>query len=113
MGIPVRELQERISSAEFVEYMASYQLDQRGGHYDDLRAGAIAAMIANVNRDTSKRETPYGILDFIPWNETRQVDEDVVAAGPVLLDDPDQQTALLLTTLFPGKDLPDGLVSHD
>lgn len=86
--------------------MASYQLDQRGGHFDDLRAGTIASMLANINRDTKARKEPFGALDFIPWNEMRQLEEEEVT--PVLLDDPDKQSALVLSMMFPDKEADDG-----
>ncbi|MDR8400113.1 hypothetical protein NE850_27770 [Paraburkholderia sp. USG1] len=81
--------------------MASYQIDQRGGHYDDLRAGTIASMLANINRDSKVKREPFGTLDFIPWNEVHQVEADEVK--PVLLDDPDAQSELLLSMMFPNK----------
>lgn len=81
--------------------MASYQLDQRGGHYDDLRAGTIASMLANINRDTKVRREPFGALDFMTWNEL--VSTTAEQAAPVLLDDPDAQSELLLSMMFPNK----------
>lgn len=81
--------------------MASYQLDQRGSHYDDLRAGTIASMLANINRDTKVRKEPFGALDFIHWNEHHRA--EVEEAKPVLLADPDAQSNLLLSMMFPKK----------
>lgn len=81
--------------------MASYRLDQRGGHYDDLRAGTIASMLANINMDTKKRKEPFGALDFITWNESRQMEVDAIK--PVLLDDPEKQSELMISMLFPNK----------
>lgn len=77
--------------------MAIYELDRRGGHYDDLRAGAIASMIGNVHRDAKAHPEPFGPLDFIPWNEHHGA-----IAEPVLLDDKEGQSALILRTMFPG-----------
>lgn len=88
-----------MTSSEFVEYMASYQLDRRGGHYDDLRAGTIASMLANINRNEKVRREPFGALDFMTWNETREVDEP----EPILLDDPEAQSALLFSKMFPNR----------
>lgn len=101
MGIPVAELQRRVSSAEFVEYMASYQIDQRGGHYDDLRAGAIVSMLANIHRNPERRREPYGNLDFVPWNEYCGAAQD---EEPILLDDDEAQSALIEQMLFPARD---------
>lgn len=102
MGIPVRELQQRITSAEFTEYMASYVVDQRGGHYDDLRAGTIAALLANIHRDEKKNKRPFGVFDFLPWSEHHMgtVEEE----KPVLLENPDEQSTLILNAMFPTRD---------
>ncbi|MGY6256540.1 phage tail assembly protein T [Paraburkholderia caledonica] len=94
-------MQQQITSAEFVEYMASYQLDRRGPHYDDLRAGTIASMLANINRDAKVRKEPFGPLDFMTWNEHAQ--REAEEAKPVLLDDADAQSNLLLSMMFPNK----------
>lgn len=81
--------------------MALYRLDGRGPHYDDLRAGTIASMIANVNRNAKVRSEPFGALEFIPWNEhARSVRAE---SAPILLDDPEAQSKLMLTMLFPNK----------
>ncbi|WP_428840029.1 phage tail assembly protein T [Burkholderia ambifaria] len=101
LGIPVRELQQRITSAEFVEYMASYQIDRRGGHYDDLRAGAITSMLANINRNTKVRREPFGTLEFIPWNEFHEAANEPHV--PILLEDPNAQAELLFSTMFPNR----------
>lgn len=81
--------------------MASYQLDRRGSHYDDLRAGTIASMLANINRDAKVRKEPFGPLDFITWNEHAQ--QTATDVEPVLLDDPEAQSTLLLSMMFPSK----------
>jgi hypothetical protein len=82
--------------------MASYQLDRRGGHYDDLRAGTIASMLANINRDVKVRRDPFDALDFIPWNEVRELREQA-KNEPILLDDPDAQSELLFSKMFPNR----------
>lgn len=66
MGMPVVEAQARISSAEFAEWMAYAQLEPFGQGREDTRAGVIASLIANANRDTDKRSTPFGPEDFFP-----------------------------------------------
>lgn len=81
--------------------MASYQLDRRGGHYDDLRAGTIASMLANINRNENVRKEPFEALDFIPWNETHEAEAH---AEPILLDDADAQSNLLFSKMFPNRD---------
>ncbi|WP_436628626.1 phage tail assembly protein T [Cupriavidus basilensis] len=85
-----------MTSYEFAEYVALYELERRGGHYDDLRAGAIVSMIGNVHRDATKHPEPFGPLDFIPWNEHHGF------AEPVFLENVEEQSALILRTMFPG-----------
>ena len=78
--------------------MAFYQLEPWGSHYDDLRAGVIASMTANVYRDRKRQPEAFGNLDFIPWNEYHRESH---AAVPILLDDPDAQSNLIAQMMFP------------
>lgn len=39
----------------------------------DLRAGVVASVLANVNRDSKRRGTPFRPVDFMPY---RQMDDD-------------------------------------
>lgn len=78
--------------------MAFYQLEPWGSHYDDLRAGAIASLVANVHRDRKRQAEPFGNLDFIPWNEHHRASS---AAEPILLDDPEAQSNLIDQMMFP------------
>jgi hypothetical protein len=81
--------------------MASYELDRRGSHYDDLRAGTIASMLANVNRNSKVKSESWGPLDFMTWNELHEVEAE--EAKPVLLDDPNAQSNLLMSMMFPAR----------
>jgi hypothetical protein len=80
--------------------MASYQIDQRGGHYDDLRAGAVAALVANVHRNQKVRKTPFSALEFTPWNELARAEAESESV-PVQLDDPEAHSNLILAKMFP------------
>lgn len=62
----VRELLARIDSRELTEWMAFYELEPWGTGIDDHRAGEVAAVVANVNRDPKKRRQPYKSTDFFP-----------------------------------------------
>lgn len=76
----VGELGRRMSSAEFGEWMAYYQLEPFGPLRDDRRAGEVAAMVANVNRDRKHRREPFTWLDFFPLH-------DAAPARPVSIFD--------------------------
>lgn len=64
--MPVGEMLGRMSSAEITEWLAFFQLEPFGGERDDLRAGIVAATVANVNRDPKKQKRPYEAGDFMP-----------------------------------------------
>ncbi|WP_425129434.1 phage tail assembly protein T [Burkholderia vietnamiensis] len=89
-----------MTSAEFVEWMAFFDMEPWGSHIDDLRAGTIASMVANVNRDTEKRPDPYEPLHFITWNDRRASEKE---PEPILLDDPEAQSQLILMSMSPAK----------
>lgn len=57
------------------------------------------SVLANVNRDEKRRPKPYTIDDFLLFND--KVTESV-ASGPVLLDDPNKHTELLIAGMFGG-----------
>ena len=66
MGIPIGELQGRVTSREFTEYMAYDRLEPFGPEREDLRAGIVASTIANANRDPKRHRQPYTAEDFMP-----------------------------------------------
>lgn len=62
----VAELLSRISSAELTEWQAFYRLEPWGTEIDDLRAGIVSSVVANVNRDPKKQRRPFKPQDFMP-----------------------------------------------
>jgi hypothetical protein len=50
----------------WVEWEHFFEHEHTGGHWDDWRAGMIAATIANAHRDTKKQKKPYSPQDFVP-----------------------------------------------
>ncbi|WP_444547886.1 phage tail assembly protein T [Achromobacter anxifer] len=98
--MPVRELLQRLSSAEFTEYMAFANIEPFGSHIDDRRAGAVVSMLANINRDTKNHPKPFDDLFFLPWNDaTRRADQQA-ANDLIMVDDPERMSELLTATLF-------------
>lgn len=65
------ELQERMGSAEFSEWAAFMNTEPLGEERGDMQAATICSIIANANRDTSKRSEPFQPIDFLPryWEE--------------------------------------------
>ena len=66
-GIPVPILQEIIGIRHFRELMEYMAIDPQGERRADLRAGIIAATLANVNR--GKGTKAYQPKDFMPQFE--------------------------------------------
>lgn len=62
----VAELLGRISSRELSEWLAYAQVEPFGPERADLRAGIIAATVANAHRDKKKKARPYQAKDFTP-----------------------------------------------
>ncbi|QTD91758.1 phage tail assembly protein T [Burkholderia anthina] len=94
----VRRAQAEIDSSEFTDWIAFYRLEPWGSEIDDLRAGSIVSMIANVNRDVKKRPEPFGLLEFIPWADRRSAEND--SSEEILLEDPREQAALIRAALY-------------
>jgi hypothetical protein len=87
----VRQLLASLDSDELTEWMAFDRIEVIGETRADLRAGIIASAVANHgSRDIEK---PYSPSDFMPYMKRKE-------EQPVLLDDPEQQSALILGAVF-------------
>ena len=73
-----------IDAHEFAEWMAYAYLEPFGPEREDARAGEVAAVIANVNRDPKSNPEPWTPADFFP-----NLAVEAVRSGqePVPLDD--------------------------
>lgn len=71
----VRRAQLEIDSAEFAEWMAYANLEPFGPVREDQRAGVVASIIANVNRDTSAHPDPFTVDEFFPRYEDVTAEE--------------------------------------
>lgn len=79
--------------------MAYYSLEPFGEQIEDIRHGIAVSTLANINRDPKHRKKPYEAAEFIPWHEDNREEKE---AGPILLEDPDKQSALLMDAMFGG-----------
>ena len=95
MGKSVRQAQLEISSDEFTEWLAYYQLEPFGEQIADMRHGTACALLANVNRNAEARPQAYKPDDFVPW-----VKREVVEVEPVQLPDKVAHSNLLRAALF-------------
>lgn len=72
----VKRAQREIDSAEFSEWMAYSVWEPFGPEREDQRAGMVAALIANVNRDPKHRPQPYDVEDFFPRYEQEAEEQE-------------------------------------
>ena len=93
----MRAAQLEISSAEFTEWMAYYELEPFGDLVADHRHGAASALLANINRNSATRPEPYRSDEFIYWRDTGGSSDEV---EPVLLADPVAHGQLMRAALF-------------
>lgn len=84
--------------AELIEWSEYSQIEPFGSHYDDLRAGTIAAAAYNIARDIEKRPEPFMPLDFTPWNSLSE--GSAKGREPVFLEDPEAQSARFDLMIF-------------
>ncbi|CAK0237767.1 Uncharacterised protein [Burkholderia pseudomallei] len=83
----VRQLLANLDSEELTEWVAFDRMEPMGEFRADLRAGIIAATVANYGgRDIRVPRKPS---DFMPLIERE-------AEKPLLLDDPNAQAELIL-----------------
>lgn len=86
-----------MTSAEFTEWQAFYELEPFGDLVADQRHGVAASLLANVNRDPKARPEPYIPEDFIHWRNTGREEKD---EEPILLNDPVAQSNLIRAQMF-------------
>lgn len=74
--------------------LAYAKLEPFGPLSDDFRAGQIAAIVANVNRDSKRSPEPFLARDFFQSLGPARSSE------PILLDDPKKQADLIRQQIF-------------
>jgi hypothetical protein len=78
LGRTVAELEETMSSHELSEWMAFEAIDGPiGNQRADMRAGIIAATIANCHRTAKSK--PFSHLDFMPYAEKPKTSQEQMA----------------------------------
>lgn len=101
----MREAQQRITSAEFAEWLAYYQIEPWGEERADWRSGNIARVIAEAHRNPDKRSTPFTVDDFMPVYDAPEVEAQ---PWETLLD-----KVRLINLAFGGDDLTHGSGQND
>lgn len=88
----VRQLLTNLDASELTEWMAFDSIETLGEARADLRAGIIAAAVANHGSREIKK--PYRPIDYMPFQAQPEDDK------PVLVADPEKQSALILQLAF-------------
>lgn len=73
-------MMDRMSAIEFDGWAAYFAVEPFGAERADLRAGIVAATVANANRDPKKRREPFQPSDFMPFHEKGDPTDDQLAA---------------------------------
>ena len=61
----VAELESRMTTREFGEWLAYYAYDPFGNERGDLRSAVLCALLANINRDSKHHPRPFKTEDFL------------------------------------------------
>lgn len=77
--------------------MAYERIEPFGTLHDELMAGQICAVTANVHRDPKRHPEPWKPSDFGP-----SLKRHMGQSEAILLDDAEAQSALLANSLFGG-----------
>lgn len=79
LGATVAELEQRMGVLELTEWMAYYQIEPFGEERADLRAGIVAATVANTFRGkNSKAAAPQDFMPFRQDGPARPADGDTL-----------------------------------
>lgn len=81
--MPVAELQSRMTSAEFQEWRAYYQIEPFGDLRADFRSGILCSIVSNLM--LGKDDEPATPMDFVIHDDRGA--ETELAAGDDLDDD--------------------------
>lgn len=65
MGRTVEELLDAISYEELMQWAHLYQGEPWGQYPENARNAHIISTLANINRDTKKREKPFELKEFM------------------------------------------------
>ena len=75
MGIPIKELQSRVSSNELTMYMAYDRIDPSSRERSDLNTGIICSTIAKVHGNKNAKPSDFMIDYLSPEKKEKSVKE--------------------------------------
>lgn len=97
-----------MTSDDIVEMRAFESLEPFGALHFEAVSGAICAAVSNAMLKKTDGE-PFKPSDFMPaLARAMNGYADPIAAGPILLDDPEAQSALIKASVFGVTEAPHG-----
>jgi len=95
MGVwDVAALADAMPAEQYRSWLAYAEIEPFGEIQADLRAGAIARVVAEPNRDRDAHSAPFTVLDFIPWIMTEERLAEKDAERELTLASPEEQAAI-------------------
>lgn len=69
-------LMQAITGPQLADWLDFYAVEPWGDTRADLRAGIVAAVVANANRDAKRRPEPFAPSDFMPLVQRRKAEDE-------------------------------------
>jgi hypothetical protein len=74
---PVKRLMREMDSEEYAWWLAYDRIEPIGALRSDLMLAQVCSILANVNRDSKKKPTPYELSDFLfEFDKTKEQKEE-------------------------------------
>lgn len=90
--MPVCQAKRLCTAREFAQWIAYHGMEPWGEERADLRAGIIAATIANVNRGGGKAASPHDFMpDFDPQPKVQSLEEQKAVMARAFANMPEAQ----------------------
>lgn len=67
--VDVDRMLAEITSRQLTEWKAFYRLEKFGPLVEESRTAKLLALLANINRNTERKPSPYTTEDFMPTYE--------------------------------------------
>lgn len=67
--VDVDRMLAEITSRQLTEWKAFYKLEKFGPLVEERRTAKLLALLANINRDSERKPSPYTTEDFMPTYE--------------------------------------------
>lgn len=77
LGMTVKQLKDTLTSREYEQWIAFYEVEPFGFDMQNARAGMVAATMANIWKNEKNKKT-YSWYDFFPQSKPRKSWKDLI-----------------------------------